>query len=76
MDPKVVLHFDPCQDFLFDKDNRLINTEGYLIDRGENIIDYYGRIVFKNELLNCTRGQDATIPKVFTRNVLTKPQVD
>jgi hypothetical protein len=75
-DPRRILGFDPKEDFLYDDDKRLINTEGYLIDRSENIIDYYGRIVFKNELLNVTRGQDSTIPKVFTMGVLLSPQND
>jgi hypothetical protein len=55
-DHKRVLGFDPKSDFLYDDDRRLINTEGYLIDRAENIIDYYGRIVIKIELLHVNRG--------------------
>lgn len=47
-----------------------------MIDKGENIIDYYGRTVFRNDLLNVARGQDASIPLVFRINVLTKPQND
>lgn len=47
-----------------------------MIDRSENIIDYYGRIVFKNDLLNVTKGQDSSIPKIFTMGVLCPPQVD
>jgi hypothetical protein len=34
----------------------MINTEGYLIDRNENILDQYGRIVFSNDLLAVKRG--------------------
>ncbi len=54
----------------------MINIEGYLIDKGENVIDKYGRIVFKTDLLTESCGQDAKIPAVFTMGVLSPPQVD
>jgi hypothetical protein len=54
--PTRVLGFNPKEDYLYDDDQRMINTNGYLIDRGENIIDYYGRIVFKNDLLVVSKG--------------------
>jgi len=50
---------------LYDIDGRLINTKGYLIDKDDNIIDYYGRVVFRRELLTENNGQDSEIPKVF-----------
>jgi hypothetical protein len=46
-----VANFDPRDDELYDLDHRLINTAGYLIDKDENIIDYYGRVVFRKEVL-------------------------
>ena len=52
----------------------MINVEGYLIDKGENVIDKYGRIVFKNDLLTLQKGQDAKIPLVFTLGILSKPE--
>jgi len=61
-------------DDLYDLDGRLINTKGYLIDRDDNIIDYYGRIVFRKELLNEINGQDSEIPKVFLSGKLAAPK--
>jgi hypothetical protein len=43
-------------DYLYDLDERLINTKGYLIDKDDNIVDYYGRIVFRKELLTENSG--------------------
>jgi len=34
----------------------MINTEGYLIDNHENIIDQYDRIMFSTDLLNVVKG--------------------
>ena len=70
-----ILGFEKNKDFLYDHDERMINTEGYLIDRNENILDQYGRIVFSNDLLAVKRGQDAMIPKVFTSSLLCKPDL-
>ena len=50
------LKFEENQDQLYDLDHRMINVEGYLIDKGENVIDKYGRIVFKNDLLTLQKG--------------------
>jgi hypothetical protein len=54
----------------------MVNTEGYLIDKSENILDKYGRVVFRNDLLVVKNGQDAVIPPLFTSNILAKPETD
>lgn len=68
-----VANFDPRDDELYDRDHRLINTAGYLIDKEENVIDYYGRVVFRKEVLTEKLGQDAEIPKVFLMNIVSAP---
>lgn len=68
------LKFEENEDQLYDLDHRQINVEGYLIDKAENVIDKYGRVVFKNDLLTLMKGQDAKIPLVFTSNILSRPE--
>ena len=72
-DPRRILGFAPGKDNIFDLDGKMINIEGYLIDKGENVIDKYGRIVFKTDLLTESSGQDAKIPAVFTMGILSPP---
>jgi hypothetical protein len=68
-----VANFDPRDDELYDLNNKLINTAGYLVDKDENVIDYYGRVVFRKEVLIEKLGQDAEIPKVFLMNIVSAP---
>ena len=37
-------------DDLYDLDGRLINTKGYLIDKDDNIVDYYGLLNLYNSM--------------------------
>lgn len=70
------INFQKDQDDVYDRAGRLINVEGYLIDKSENIIDQYGRVVFSKDLLSYCRGQDARIPRVFTLGVFLEPEID
>lgn len=52
---------------LTDKQKRLCNAKGYLVDRLGNIIDYAGHLVFEKHLLD---GPDGDIPELFRMNLL------
>lgn len=67
---------NPRHDDEFDLDGRMINTLGYLIDTQQNIIDKYGKLVFRKDILSVAYGQDAKIPAVFTNGTFLKPASD
>lgn len=64
---------NPRHDDTFDLDGRMINSLGYLIDAAGNIVDQYGKVVFRKDILKNAFGQDARIPEVYTMGVLSKP---
>lgn len=63
---------NPRHDDEIDLDGRKINTMGYLIDEGENIVDQFGKIVFRKAILNERYGQDAQVPDVFLKKGLIR----
>ena len=50
---------NPRHDDVFDNDKRRINSLGYLIDYDGNIVDKYGKEVFRLPILSAAFRQDA-----------------
>ena len=51
----------PC-----DKQGRLVNAKGFLVDKNRNIVDVRGKQVFDNALLE----HNGDIPEIFRSNIL------
>jgi hypothetical protein len=52
-----------------------VNARGYYIDNEGNIVDYMGKLVFRQAILDEVNGEKVEIPKVFRSNKYIKAYI-